>query len=309
MAGFSLSSLRVRLVLIVLSATIPTLGLVLWNAWEQCRAAADEAEGSALRLAQLASDNQERVVEVARELLFVVAQLPDVRNRDSQGCTNLFAKLLQQYPRYANLVAVEPSGRVFCSGQPTAGIVNFADRNWFRRAIETRVFATSEYIIGRITGRPVVILGYPVLNDSGAVDAVLSISLDLAWLNELAAKTRLPLATTLTVIDRKGTILVRFPDSEKWVGKSMADKSLFHTIVKRGGGTAQASGLDGIERLYGFSPLESGGEAYVAVGIAKDVAFATPNLILQRNLIALGVVAYWRFWPPGSGRTGLYYVG
>lgn len=291
MAGFSLSSLRVRLVLIVLSATIPTLGLVLWNAWEQCRAAADEAEGSALRLAQLASDNQERLVEVARELLFVVAQLPDVRNRDSQGCTNLFAKLLQQYPRYANLVAVEPSGRVFCSGQPTAGIVNFADRNWFRRAIETRVFATSEYIIGRITGRPVVILGYPVLNDSGAVDAVLSISLDLAWLNELAAKTRLPLATTLTVIDRKGTILVRFPDSEKWVGKSMADKSLFHTIVKRGGGTAQASGLDGIERLYGFSPLESGGEAYVAVGIAKDVAFATPNLILQRNLIALGVVA------------------
>jgi len=290
MTRFSPSSLRTRLILLVVLATVPALGLMLWNAAEQRRAAALEAEASALRLAQIASSNQERVIEVARELLSAVAQLPLVRKRDSQGCSALFANLLKQYRGYANLVAVEPSGKVFCSGQPLPGPVNFADRNWFRRVVESRDLATSEYTIGRITGRAIVVLGYPAINTSGQVEAVLAIALDLAWLNELAAKTRLPAASTLTVIDRKGTILVRFPDSEKWVGKSIAQTVLFQTILSRSEGTAEAFGMDGIARLYGFSQLGSGGEAHVAVGIAKDVAFSTANFILARNLAALVVV-------------------
>jgi signal transduction histidine kinase/HAMP domain-containing protein len=291
MTRSSFSSLRFRLLFLVLLTIIPALALILYTAVEQRRAAALEAEANALRLAQLASNNQEHVIEVAHELLSAVAQLSEVRKRDSQGCANLFANLLAQYRGYANLIAAEPSGKVFCSGQPIPGAVNFADRDWFRRVVKTREFATSEYSIGKITGKPVVILGYPVVNASGQVEAVLSISLDLAWLNELAAKTRLPSATTLTVIDRKGTILVRFPDSEKWVGKSMAERPLFQIILNRGEGTAEAFGVDGITRLYGFSPLGTGSEAYVAVGIAKDIAFSTANFILERNLAALGVVA------------------
>lgn len=290
MTRFSFSRLRVRLVFLVLLAIIPALGLMLWNVAEQRRAAALEAEASALRLAQIASNNQERVIEVARELLSALGQLPQVRKRDSQGCSALFANLLKRYRGYANLVAAEPNGDVFCSGQPLPGPVNFADRNWFRRAVESRELATSEYTIGRITGRAILVLGYPAINALGQVEAVVSIALDLARLNELTAKTRLDMATTVTVIDRKGTILIRFPESENWVGKSMAERLLFQTILSRGEGTAEAFGMDGIARLYGFSRLGSGGEAYVIVGIAKDVAFSTANVILARNLTALGVV-------------------
>ena len=290
MTRYFLSSLRVRLVLLVVVATVPALGLMLWNAAEQRRAAALETEASALRLARVASSNQERVIEVARGLLSAVAQLPQVRNRDSQSCSALFANLLKQYRGYANLVAVEPNGKVFCSGQPMPGTVNFADRDWFRRVVGSRDLVTSEYNIGRITGRAIVVLGYPAINASGQVEAVISIALDLAWLNEFAAKTRLPAATTLTVFDRKGTIVVRFPDPQKWVGKSMAGRPLFQTIVDRGEGTAEAFGMDGTARLYGFSPLGNGREAYVAVGIAKNVAFSAANVILARDVAALGVV-------------------
>ena len=76
MTRFSLSSLRVRSVLIVLLATIPALGLILWNAAEQRRTAMLEAEASALRLAQIAANNQERVIEVAGGFLSAVAQFP-----------------------------------------------------------------------------------------------------------------------------------------------------------------------------------------------------------------------------------------
>ena len=218
-----------------------------------------EAEASALRLAQIAANNQERVIEVAGGFLSAVAQFPQVRKRDSQACTPLFANLLKQYRGYTNLAAADPNGNVFCSAQPSNGPVNFADRNWFRSAVQNRGLATGEYIIGRITGRAIIVLGYPAINASGQIEAVVSIALDLGWLNELAAKTRLPAATTLTVVDRRGTILVRFPDSEKWVGKSMAKTHLFQTILSQGEGTAEAPGMDGIVRLYGFSRMGNAG--------------------------------------------------
>jgi signal transduction histidine kinase/HAMP domain-containing protein len=49
--------------------------------------------------------------------------------------------------------------------------------------------------------------------------------------------------------------------------------------------------VDGLPRLYGFSSLGRTRDAYVSVGIPKDVAFATADRILLRNLVALGLVA------------------
>ena len=48
--------------------------------------------------------------------------------------------------------------------------------------------------------------------------------------------------------------------------------------------------MDGIPRLYGFSPLGNTGGAYVSIGIPKNVAFARVNSTIARNLVALGIV-------------------
>ncbi len=48
--------------------------------------------------------------------------------------------------------------------------------------------------------------------------------------------------------------------------------------------------MDGIPRLYGFSPLGDTRGLYVSIGIPKDVAFAAADRILARNLLALGIV-------------------
>jgi len=157
--------------------------------------------------------------------------------------------------------------------------------------LESRDLVIGDYIVGRVTGKATLGLGYPVLDEAGEVRAVLYAGLDLDRLNKIAAKTRLPTGTTLTVIDRKGTILVRFPDPEKWVGKSMPETPLFQTILHQGEGTAELPGMDGVPRLYGFTRLGKTGDAYVSVGIPKEVAFAPANHLLTRNLIALGIVA------------------
>src|SRR5207249_2996343 len=121
---------------------------------------------------------------------------------DSAACSALFAGLLQEYPRYANLGAMRLNGDIFCSGLPMTGPINSADRAFFQRALETRAFAVGDYQIGRITGKATVNFGLPALGPSGELQAVVFAALDLAWLNQLAAEADLPEGAALSVIDR-----------------------------------------------------------------------------------------------------------
>ena len=61
-----LSSLRLRLWLLVLLALIPTLILMLYTAAEQRRRAVGDIQEQALRMAQIVSSDQERLIEGTR---------------------------------------------------------------------------------------------------------------------------------------------------------------------------------------------------------------------------------------------------
>lgn len=293
MKHISFSSLRARLLLLVLLAIVPALGLILYTASEQRRGAATEVQANVLRLAKFAAANQGQATEGARQLLLALSQLPEVRQGNTDRCNQLFAKLLQQYRPYANFGVLDRNGNTICSALPYTGTVNAADRAYFRGALDTRDFAIGEYQIGRITGKASVNFGYPVLNRAGKVQAVVLAALDLAWLNQLAAEAQLPKDSVLTVIDRNGKILVRYPDSKNWVGKTFPAEPLIKTILTQGEGTAEIQGIDNMERLYAFTPLRGeiqSQDAYVTIGIPRAIAFAEANQLLTRNLTSLGVV-------------------
>lgn len=289
----SVSSLRVRLLLIVAVAIIPALGLIIYGASEHRRLDAIGVQENALRLARLASANQERLIEAAQQVLTLLAELPEVRRQNSVGCNERFAEFLEKFPLYANFGAIKPNGDIYCSALPTKGLVNVADRAYFRNALKKRGFAVGEYQIGRIHGKPAVNFGYPVLGKNGAVSAVVFASLDLAWLNQFIAKAELPQAATLKVIDHNGTILVRHPDPEEWVGKPTSG-DILKTVLSRHEGVGESVGVDGTPSLFAFAPL--GGTKdfallHIVVGIPKSVAFAESNRILKENLSGLGIVA------------------
>ena len=293
MIRFSFSSLRVRLLLLVLIANLPALGLMLYSALEQRQAAAVEVQETALRLARLASSDQGRLIAGARQLLIVLAELSEVQ-RGSPQCNGLFSKLLQQYPLYANLGVAARNGDIFCSALPQSRVFSAADRSWFQRAIQTKDFAIGDYQIGRITGKPTVNFGYPILDDRGRIKAVVFSALDLAWLNHLAAEAQLPEGSTFTVTDQNGVILAHYPESERWVGKSLPASSALEAMLTQRVGVAEAASLEGVPSLFGFTPFvgsKEGGDVYVSIGIPKEAAFAEVNRMLARNLFGLGLVS------------------
>ncbi len=291
---FSFSSLKVRLLLLVLLAVVPALGLILYTDLEERRIAIANARRDALRVARIVATNKDRLIQETQQLLMVLAQLPPVRTHDSRSCSKFFSRLLQRYPLYANLGAVAPDGDVFCSAIPFTAPTNVTDRAYFRRALEKQDFAVGEYQIGRITGKASINFGYPVLDDAGQVRAVVFAAMDLGWLNRLAAEAQLPKGSVVTLLDQKGTILARTPDPGEWVGKSATEMPVVRAVLAQREGMVEAPDLDGIPRFFGFTQLRGATQAgylYVSVGIPKEVALAEVNRILAFNLAGLGLVA------------------
>ncbi|HET9000525.1 MAG TPA: HD domain-containing phosphohydrolase [bacterium] len=293
MARFSPSSLSVRLIILVLLALLPGVGLTVYTASTERRQEAAHIKAQALLLARLASSNQERLVAEARQLLDSLAHFPVIQNGDPRACSALLGDLLRQHPTYANFGVIAPSGTVVCSALPLTRSVNLGDRIYFTRAMASKGFAVGEYQVGRITRKATLNFGYPVLGASGRVQSVVFAALDLAWINRLAATAELPMGATLTLIDRQGTVLARYPDPDRWMGRPAPQAGIITRMLAEAEGVAEARGMDGALRLYGFTRLrgtDGAGDVYLSVGIPTAVAYADADRQFARTLLALGLV-------------------
>ncbi len=198
---------------------------------------------------------------------------------------------MKQFEGYTALLAVKPNGDVFASNQPLTKPVNFADRPWFQRLLKTRDFIIGEYVIGRASGKPTVVLAYPVLDDKGQIKALLAIGLDLEALKKTVIEIKFPEGTSVSVIDNDGTILLRYPETEKFAGKSMPEVSIVKAIMEKREGVEEAVGLDGVPRLFGFTSLGKGVESiHVSVGIPRQIALADADRVMRNSLAILVLI-------------------
>ena len=286
--------LRRRLLVLVLITMIPALGLILYNANQERHMRMSAIRDDAQRIVQLAVVRHNRLIDSTRQILTLLAEIPDVKNSESSSCRRILKGLLDHYAYYTNLGVIRPDGSVSCSALEFAVPVNVADRSYFRRALETKTFAAGDYQIGKISGRASMGFALPLMNEHGVVASLLFAALDLNRLNTLAADVELPEGATLSVFDNQATVLAAFPDAEKWLGKKLPDTPIFRTVQTRGRGVDEFTGLDGVRRLYAFTTLGTGaekGRVYVIASIPEELASTAAQRGLLGNLFWLGVAA------------------
>jgi hypothetical protein len=287
------TSLRTRILLVVLVAVLPPLGLLGFMGLETRAMAGQNALDEAMRLGRLASAEHQRIVSEVRQLLTTLAVLPEVRHPAEDGCHDLLATLRASRPYIANIGVIELDGNVVCSGLPLSSPVNAADRSYFQRALSSEDFAAGDYQLGRITRVYSINFGYPVRDDNGKIQSVVFAAVDLSWLNRLADEVELPESSTLTVFDRNGTVLARHPGGADWTGQSVPRTPLVQTILSQDGdGTGRVRDLDRKDRLFAFSSLAGAGEGVVlAVGLSTEVAYASADRAVAGLLIGAGFIA------------------
>lgn len=286
------TSLRSRLIAFVLLASLPALILTLFSGLEQRRQAADAAKHDAERLVRLAANSQELLIENTRGFIIAMSHLLAPVDKDLSQCSETFSHMLGlHFPYYGSFYVADLKSNILCS-MPSGDLpADLQGCEHYQEMIKSDDFVISKYHLCRNTGEPVISMGYPVRGTDDQIMGVLNISLDLNWLNELAAQANMPEGSTLTLIDRDGIILVHYPDTDRWRGKVMPSESIATTILQQKEGTAEGLGTDGIERLHAFLPLHGSEEGvFISIGIPTETAYAEANRTLGRNLALLILV-------------------
>lgn len=302
MNRFSFSSLRNRLLLLVLATLLPILGVLLLSASVQRSQRIDAAQAELMRLTYLAARNEQQTIEDAHQLLITLARLPVVQRMDPTACAALFADLLPQYPQYSNIAVVQPSGEVSCSALPQTAPLNLSDQEYFQRTLKTADFVAGPYLLGRQTGKPTIPLSYPIFDATGSIQSVIVLGLDVTQLNRQVAEIDLPKEAVLTILSPDGIVIGRYPDPQSWVGQPMNPSPLYQTLIWHDGqGTAEVLGVDGIMRLYAFTTVHTGTGSvlYVMIGLPQEAIVAESDQRFIRSLIGvvlLGIIALGMTW-------------
>lgn len=301
-----MSSLRLRLGLVVCLTVLPALGALVLHGYLSARREA-EADGlvAVSRVVDLLALDQQRVIDGGRQLAEVLAGMEVVRALEPAGCNRLLAALRPAFPAYAGFGAVRPDGKLVCASFPFSGPVSAADRQFFRETVERRRFTVGEYVLGKVSGEPLLNLGQPVQGESGDLLAVVFVSLDLRWLGRIAREARLPEGSRVLVHDRSGVVLARHPDPEGWVGRGITQHPAARAaLAGPGAGSGRYVGMDGTERLYAWRGVGAGdgsGSLYVNVGMPTGGIFASARAAFLTNLALLAAV--------GAGAFGAAWFG
>jgi steroid delta-isomerase-like uncharacterized protein len=289
-----LSNLRVRFLLLVLATVLPALGLLILSANEQRDQAVETARTNTRGLASLAAADQQRQIEATRQLLVVLARLPEVQS-GGDTCSTLLADLNDQFPLYANLGVIALNGDLVCSAESPSGPVNLSDRSYFQNAVATGDFSIGEYQTSRVVaGKPVLNCGYPVLDAERNLIGVVYAAIDLAALGQFVDEAELPDDAIVTVFDRNGKVLVRQPenpDAPIPVGQSLVGTPVVDQMLAEGSGVAE--GREGDQTyLYAFSSLggTNPGNAYISIAVPKASVVAPAERAFDNNLTRFGLV-------------------
>lgn len=290
------ASLRARLIWLGIFTLLPAFAFIVHSALEQRQQAMQQARSEAARLLQLAALQQQHLVDNVQQQLITLAQLPIVRNPALNGlCNRTLTILRERHRHYGNIGVIGLDGWLRCSAVPSPTPLYLGDRDYFQAAITNRDFSVSDYQVGRLFKKSKISFSLPVLDDKGEINGVAFITVDvLDWFRDVVASTPLPQGALLMLVNDRGTIFARHPDSDIWVGKTLPDFPLIQTVLtQRTAGSMDEVGLDGVRRLHVFAPIRTSvsGRAYLIAGIPSAELFTEVNRNFLAALTGISLIA------------------
>ncbi|MBP2228553.1 signal transduction histidine kinase/ActR/RegA family two-component response regulator [Azospirillum agricola] len=284
-------SLRVRLMGVVLaSLALPLLGaLYLFD--QQLDDRLDAAREQVVHLAADGVERQRDLIGEARNLLGVLSLVPAIRDatfESTDACVGTLAPMPRQHRWTTGVWLAEADGRLICDTSGPGGGINLREREYFQRVLDTRAAVVSDFIIGKRSLRPLIIVAAPILRD-GRVWRVIGVAVDLAWLTDLVKVLKQPDARVL-VLDRNGVIVARQPDPEGWLNRNVSDLPYVQRMLKEGAGTLDSPSADGRPRLWAFRHSAETSTIF-AVGVPTEPILREARRDLLQGLGLLAVAA------------------
>lgn len=297
---------RPQLSLIVLIAILPLLVLLLFGATKSRRLILEAAATHAVDLARFGAERQDDGFQSAQDVLKVLRSQPRLASAGPEECNATLQAVGKEYPQFSSMGLIDAAGIIYCVSTPsTPRPFSQVELLAAARAADPQAFVVGNFIIGPLTGKPVVVLAAPLLAEkkSGQAPIVAFIGVDLDWAGQHAWDAAGSADASFSLIDtRSATLLARSPSQLGTAGVKIETSPLISAMrAKPGGGYIEGIDVDGKPRIFGFAPLGAGSEFMVAVGLSRAAVLADANwrLILGIAVAVLTAVlaagAAWLF--------------
>ncbi len=287
------SGIRARLSLVVLLAIVPLAAHMVYDAYHARAAQLAGGRATLRSLAALVGGDMEMRIADTQMLLRALAEAPDIRSARQPACASLLAGVVSEAPRYDHMFVARRDGGHVCSEVPASGPVNSAEREYFRRVLQSRAPVAGKPVIAHLTGRAVLPVARPILDRAGEVDKVLVAAIAVDWLAERFTRADTFAGAALMIWDENRTVLYRYPDNDQYFGRTHAGAPLLSDPGVKNGAGVEAVGADGRIRVFAVAGLKNHPELglTIAVGAPVDEMTAGANRKLIRDLALLGILA------------------
>ncbi|PWC90272.1 histidine kinase [Azospirillum sp. TSH100] len=297
--AFSPRSLRARLMGVVLASLALPLAGALYLADQQLDDRIDAARELAQHLADDGVERQHDLIGEARNLLGVLSLVPAIRNATpdhTDACVATLAPMPRQHRWTTGVWLTDADGNIICDTTGPGAGISLRDREYFQRVLDTKNWVVSDFIIGKRSLKPLIIVASPIIED-GRIIRVMGVAVDLTWLTDLVKVLKQSDARVM-VLDRHGVIVARQPDPEGWLNRNIANMPHVRQMLREKDGTLDAESADGHGRLWAFRHSDETDTVF-AVGMPTGpiLAEARRDLWQSLGLLAIaGLVSVTALW-------------
>ena len=241
--------------------------------------------------ARLSFDMAKDVGESERGLQLIAARA-DAQRMDPVHCDPGLGDLIAINPEYVEVNLIDREGWVICGATPPQGgprSLNVSDREWFQAVMAGKPFAMDIPRRGPIVGGWISTAAVPVRRSGGGIAGVVSVAIDLVKWEPRSSKGLLPEGSIFGVLDPTGTVVTRYPEADKWVGRNNRDSQIVATMLRLREGVFDATGVQGIERIWAVTPIP--GTDWLAFAGVSSSAVLRPSLEQTAFILALTAAA------------------
>jgi diguanylate cyclase (GGDEF)-like protein len=246
-------------------------------------------------LAQHSADAQREVISSVETVLKSAAYIRASAGGVGNSCDLLRASLPANLPWIRSLLIVGQDGHVQCSTNNIFVGLDLGDRAYLQKARASRDFVLSDFLLARITDKPVVMAAYPVSAINAEVDAVILAGVNLDWMSKVMSNLGGRPGISAVLVDSAGIILAAPADQASQIGHPLDSVPLLSAIAEKAVGSDAAEGslsfvaADGSKRALSYA-LIAGTQARLIVSIDEGKVSSAINRDIRTAYLQLGFV-------------------
>jgi methyl-accepting chemotaxis protein len=282
------------LVCFIIMTLVPLIGYASYNINKSETTLKQQFE---VQTQQQLDANLKDVLDAQQTVIVELSHTPVIKSMDYKQIEPYFQRFVKDNTQYSHLLICDPEGTevAHSEGAEHHG-KNIADKEYFSVPWETGKPVIADATFSTSTGRKIVGLGVPILNEAGEKTGVLVGFISLEYISERVVDKKVTDSGYTFMLNKKGDY-ISHPNKDKLLTENIlkdsgvreADKDVFEKMIAQQPGINEVI-IDGKEMIINYKPAEINGWSIAMVSPVDEV-YALASKMKSDTVKAIIIIA------------------